>query len=87
MRWEYERQWPDEDARWCRHHLQGPIQLPIGDDPVVLNTVHLPTGYVTVEDVIRFCIVDLEVRPLSNDWHQELEESYRRFRTEYTPQS
>jgi hypothetical protein len=84
LRWEYERHWP-EDKRWCRHHLQGPINLPLGDAGVLLQHLHLPTGYVVVEDVIRFCINDLGVRPISERWHDLLEESYEQFRSESTP--
>ena len=84
LRWEYVKRWPREDARWCRHHLQGPLRLSLGDG-VGLNELHLPTGYVVIEDVIRFCINDLEVEPLSAEWHTVLEESYERFRSESTP--
>jgi hypothetical protein len=50
-----------------------------------LNDVHLPTGYVTFEDVIRFCVVDLEVAPLAQNWHRVLRESHRRFMKEFAP--
>lgn len=83
LRWEYVRHWP-EDKRWCRHHLQGPINLPLGGG-VLLQHLHLPTGYVVLEDVIRFCINDLEVVPLDGGWHDVLEESYELFRSESTP--
>src|SRR5262245_8616189 len=49
-RWEYLKQWPKEDDRWCRHHLQGDIPVSIADNRVSLNDLHLPTGYVTIED-------------------------------------
>ena len=79
LRWEYLRKWPNETppARWCRHHLQGPTMLPLGQG-TSMNDLHLP-GYVVVEDVIRFCIVDLDVQPLSSNWHKLLEQSYERF--------
>jgi hypothetical protein len=77
VRWEYDGQPVDPSARWCRHHLQGPITLPIGDRRgLLLNDLHLPTGRVPIEEVVRFCIVDLEVKPLSRDWYEVLEESY-----------
>lgn len=84
-RWEYVREWPDDTARWCRHHVQGNVALPLGPTAVTLNDLHLPTGYVTIEDILRFCIVDLGVRPLSDNWHDVLEESYRRFREDFAP--
>jgi hypothetical protein len=51
-------------------------------EPIV--GLHLPTGFVALEDVLRFCIVDLGVNPLSDGWHDVLEESYRLFKTEFT---
>jgi len=41
----------------------------------LLNDLHLPTGWVRLEEVLRFCIVDLGVRPLSPRWHEALVES------------
>jgi hypothetical protein len=35
------------------------------DTKISLNDVHVLTGFVTVEEVLRFCIVDLGVPPLS----------------------
>lgn len=80
LRWEYDRV---TEGAWCRHHLQGtvPVAFGRGASPV-LNELHLPTGYVTIEEILRFCIVDLEVRPLSADWDAILTESYERFKAE-----
>ncbi len=83
LRWEYTK-FPPPDVEWCRHHLQGrPVQLNIHRYEVGLNEIHLPTGYVTFEDVLRFCIVDLGVRPLHPDWSTILRRSYERFRAEF----
>ncbi len=80
LRWEYVRQ---PEGLWCRHHLQGPVPLALGRrEPVPLNDLHLPTGYVTIEEVIRFCIVDLGVEPLSKEWDAILTESYEKFKVE-----
>jgi hypothetical protein len=49
-----------------------------------MNNLHLPTGFVALEEVLRFCIVDLGVNPLSDEWNGVLEESYRLFKTEFT---
>jgi len=82
LRWDYVRE-PDQGGRWCRHHLQGPVPLAIGGGgSIPLNDLHLPTGYVTIEEVLRFCIVDLGVRPLADNWNEILTESYERFKTE-----
>lgn len=84
LRWEYVRE-PEGGGRWCRHHLQGAVQLEVGREAVSLNDLHLPTGYVTIEEVLRFCIVDLGVDPQSARWHEILEESYERFKTGFAP--
>jgi hypothetical protein len=84
FRWEYVRDIGDD--RWCRHHLQGPLALPVNDRGgiVSLNDWHLPTGYVPFEEVLRFCVVDLGVTPLAADWHEVLRESYERFKADFT---
>jgi hypothetical protein len=84
LRWEYLREWPDSSARWCRHHIQGDVTIPLGGG-VSLNELHAPTGFVTIEEILRFCIVDLGVDPLAPDWHETLEESYRLFKESFTP--
>lgn len=82
IRWEYVRDLGQEE-RWCRHHLQGPIDVRCNRDIVSLNDVHLPTGYVTFEEILRFCVVDLGVPPLHADWDRTLGESYELFKTEF----
>jgi len=79
FRWEYDRELPDP---WCRHHLQGTVPVQVGGREVRLNDWHLPTGYVPIEEILRFCIVDLGVRPLSDGWDEILTESYNQFRTD-----
>ena len=61
FRWEYVRD--TRGGTWCRHHLQGTVVVDLGANRrVQMNQWHLPTGYTTLEDVIRFCIVDLALR-------------------------
>lgn len=86
MRWEYVRS-PANDAEYCRHHFQGPVRLGISDREGIeanLQRRHLPTGWVTLEEVIRFWIVDLGVPPLTDEWSQILRDSYERFRTDFS---
>jgi hypothetical protein len=81
LRWEYLKKWPHTSSRWCRHHVQGAVDLSVGaGHSVSLNDVHLASGYVTLEEVIRFCIVDLGVKPLGRTWHSTLEASYSAFK-------
>jgi hypothetical protein len=83
IRWEYDR-FTAGSGLWCRHHIQGPIPVDFSPgQPTSLNDVHLPTGQVPIEEVIRFCIVDLDVQPLGTslrddglpEWHYRLMES------------
>lgn len=88
LRWEYVRVRPpstdDKPApKWCRHHLQGTSQVDFGRGLESLNPLHLPTGYVLVEDAIRFLLNDLGVPALSAAWSDVLDESYRKFREEF----
>lgn len=82
LRWEYVRD--TGGSAWCRHHLQGPVLVHVSEHHghLNLNDHHLPTGYVPFEEVLRFCIVDLGVQPLTGDWDAVLRESYDRFRAE-----
>ena len=79
FRWEFVR-FPSSGSFWCRNHLQGPINIGVGGRMVNLNDWHLPTGWVSIEEIIRFCIVDLGVPPLDTNvdadgspgWHARL---------------
>jgi len=83
MRWEFDRRPADPQAQWSRRHLQGPIPLSFGPTTVSLNDLHLPTGYVTLEDVIRFCVHDLGVPAIRSDWNDILIQSYREFKDQF----
>ncbi|MFN8636536.1 MAG: hypothetical protein U0893_22030 [Chloroflexota bacterium] len=82
VRWELDLQPADPQARWSRRHLQGPIPLDFGGRSISLNDVHLPTGPIALEDVIRFCIHDLGVPALSPDWDEILLRSAREHQDE-----
>ncbi len=88
IRWEYVR-FPGQHSYWNQHHVQGQISFGITDDrdtryPVNFNDWHLPTGWVSIESVIRFCLHDLEARTQleQEQWHRELVESAAAFQTE-----
>jgi hypothetical protein len=83
IRLEYDRRPRDPNAQWCRRHIQGPLTLPLGGQPVSMNDLHFPSGYVALEDVIRFCIYDLGVKALSDDWDDILIASYRKYRGQF----
>jgi hypothetical protein len=37
-----------------------------------------------LEEIVRFCIVDLNVKPLTAKWDEVLFASYQRFKAEFT---
>jgi hypothetical protein len=43
----------------------------------------LPTAFVTIEEVLRFCIVDLGARALDRNWHDVLTKSYQMFKGDF----
>lgn len=55
----------------ARHHFQSPMPTGLERDgrATLLQELHLPTGQLSIEEVIRFCL---------NAWHQMLTESYER---------
>ncbi|MCO5176630.1 MAG: hypothetical protein M9890_06620 [Thermomicrobiales bacterium] len=90
VRWEYVK-FPAQESFWCRHHLQGPLEFAIRDSrgaihTSTLNEWHLPTGWVTIEEVIRFCLHDLEASALTDrqEWHAALNDSIEIFRTRFS---
>lgn len=99
FRWEYVKN-PDPGDRWCRHHFQvgkvmggrdgeqpKAISVPLGDGQADLNRLHVPTGYVLIEYVIRFLITDFGIDPPCglDQWEQELERSEATFFERFSP--
>lgn len=82
LRWEYKSDVAGHG--FCRHHVQMRTGVGLGGSVLDLNRCHTPSGWVTIEELIRFLIHDLEVRPLSEDWPEILAESERKFYEEFT---
>ena len=58
-----------EEENPARHHVQLATNVSTsGGHSLDLNRLHVPTGWVTIEEVIRFLIKDLGVDPVSTDW-------------------
>jgi hypothetical protein len=82
IRWEYDKATPKD--RYSRNHIQISAAAPIEGGSLDLNKLHLPTGYTTIEEVVRFLVYDLGVKPLSDDWVEVLAASERAFYTDFT---
>ncbi len=67
-----------DEMRWPHVHAYGVR------DNLTLHKLHLPTGRVSIEAVVRFLIEDLDVIPRRDDWRTILdrhEEAFRQSRT------
>lgn len=83
LRWEYDTDAPRSGPP--RHHVQMPAYLAAGSGRLDLDKIHLPTGWVTMEEVIRFAIVELGVKPpCGAEWPDVLSESERVFFEDFT---
>jgi hypothetical protein len=75
VRFEYLSPFIDPDFRYSRHHVQFHRDARSGSPDFSLSKLHIPTGGVTIEDVIRFLLADLGVPPLTEQWEEELRKS------------
>jgi hypothetical protein len=82
VRWEYVSD-ADRD-KWCRHHVQVAVAVALGNGAIDLNRKHAPSGWITIEELIRFLIHDLGVTPVDDQWPAALEESEREFFENFT---
>lgn len=79
VRWEY----ISRDRRPMahpRHHVHLPSIVETLDGDLDFSALHLSTGWVTVEEVIRFLIVEVGVVPKTEEWDKELQASEEKFR-------
>ena len=65
VRWHWH---PESRSRVKTPHLHLPAGAPYS------QSVHVPTGRITFEDVVRFLIEELGVRPAHDDWSDVLNE-------------
>ena len=81
VRFEYVSPDIDPDFPYSRHHVQFHRDArSASSDDFSLSKLHIPTGCVTIEHVIRFLIADLDVPPLTEQWEAELQASEERSR-------
>jgi hypothetical protein len=72
--------WHPESGRiaWPHAHAYGTR------DSLTLHKLHLPTGRVSIESVVRFLIEDLDVLPIRDDWDEILkarEVAFKQYRS------
>lgn len=79
VRWEYNSR-EHIDALHPRHHCHLAAAAHCGGKEFSLEKLHIASGWVTIEEVIRFLIYELKVRPKSADWDARLQASEELFR-------
>jgi hypothetical protein len=72
--WHPMTQLAGDDAPWPHLHTYG------ARDALTLHKLHLPTGRVSLEAVVRFLISDLDVVPRRADWRAVLDRQEEQFR-------
>jgi hypothetical protein len=83
LRWEYDAGAAPDG--FCRHHVHAPLTLPLLAGKLDLDKAHVPTGWVTLEEVIRFLIVELGHKPpCGARWPSVLADSERAFYEDFT---
>lgn len=85
LRWEYDRSHKADTDKPPRHHAHASVCLETDGLSMDLDKLHLPTGWVTIEEVIRFLITELGHRPpCGSKWPSILAESERAFFEQFT---
>jgi hypothetical protein len=81
IRWEYESR-EVKPGLHPRHHCHIRDRMQCHNDRTTLDLshLHLPSGWITIEEVIRFLVHELELEPRSKDWDRLLLESEELFR-------
>jgi hypothetical protein len=82
LRWEYDPVRAGDQR--CRHHVQVAATVALGGGKIDLDRAHSPTGWVTIEELIRFLIYELDVPPLTGDWSAICKASEREFYEVFT---
>jgi hypothetical protein len=82
LRWEYVSDAPPDG--FCRHHVQINTGVGLSGGLLDMNRAHSPSGWVTIEELLRFIIVDLGVVPVTRNWPEVIEASEKRFYEEFT---
>lgn len=86
IRWEYKSALRASRPLQCRNHIQIQTQLALtSGNSLDLNKLHIPTNWVTIEEIMRFLIADLGVNPQCGiDWPNRLKKSEKSFYEDFT---
>jgi len=76
MRWDYVRDPRKSECAYPRAHVH--VNATFADSSPV-GRLHIPTGRIPLELVVRHLITEWEVKPRTDDWNAILEESAEGF--------
>lgn len=81
FRWEYDSPKIKRGTQ-PRHHIHVNADVRCFRDRFKLNCseLHLPSGWIAIEEVIRFLINELHLDPKSEEWDRHLRDSEEKFR-------
>jgi hypothetical protein len=81
-RYRIDREGEGELVSWHWHPPMGVPFAHMHTPPAAqLHGLHLPTGRVSLEAVVRLLLAELDVRPCRQDWREVLDEAEDAFRT------
>ncbi len=67
----------------CRDHFHAGFEVTAAGQTFPLKRLHMPTGVVLIEHVIRFLINDLGVEPECQNWSDVLTKSEEKFHVDF----
>jgi len=77
------------DSRQRRYpHLHVGVALLLPETPIlsgVLHKRHIPTGRISIENIVRFAIEELGAEPLIDTWHDVLDQGQQQFNSYRRP--
>lgn len=79
IRWEYVSHLQRRNEH-PRHHVHIATTINTAAGKMDFDKLHLSTGWVTIEEVIRFLIAEVGIRPKIEDWDERLLKSEELFR-------
>ena len=86
VRWEYNSR-EYRVSEHPRHHVQMDETIECPPSLTLdLGQIHLPSGWITIEELVRFFMTELSVRPAARNWDTLLQKSEEKFR-EWTARS
>ena len=79
LRWEYKAS-DLVPKGFPRHHLQIKASINDVEPELDLSKLHIPSGWITIEELMRFLITELKITPRDADWDRILREGEDKFR-------